>query len=84
LFSNVLENLDKFDPQHKAHPEKIQQENSLAYWFVSVDSDGNGFIDGYELMAALTLGMDPTTGYKLEEVVKHIDDIMKSDDINNE
>lgn len=80
---HVLEHLDELDPQHEFHkPGELDEKSELAYWFSLTDTDGDGEIDGYELLMALNDGLDETNGIKLEEAIQHVDEIFAVDDLN--
>jgi hypothetical protein len=86
MLSHVLDDLDKLDPEHEIHPasDEMAPDQELSFWFTSADHNGDVYLDGYELMQALTAGLTKQNGYTLEAITKHVDDILAGDDLDKE
>ena len=83
-----LEELDDDDSEHllgdKHSVDELSEEDESMYWFTLSDHDGDGKLDGHELLMALNDGLDAESGWSLEDSLAHIDLVMKEDDLDGD
>lgn len=67
---------------------KLSEEDTIFYLFALHDANGDGFLDGHELLQAFTdfgEGHGDVSKYLLlEEVTEMIDHVLEEDDLNGE
>lgn len=55
-----------------------------SFWFTLHDTDGNGLLDGYELMMSLNDGVGEEDRLSFDDVVATTDDLLHEHDLDHE
>jgi Ca2+-binding EF-hand superfamily protein len=81
---HMKEEINKLDPLHTKLPdvEKVSAEEENNLWFSLHDLDGDGYLDGNEVLGAVY--ENESKAYALKEAVDYVDLILSNDDKNGD
>jgi hypothetical protein len=82
----MKEELFELDPEHHVdlNVDKMTNSDETSFWFTMHDADGNGKLDGYELMMSLNDGVDTEDMLTFDETVATTDELLEEHDLDHE
>ncbi|KAI8891095.1 hypothetical protein K501DRAFT_144539, partial [Backusella circina FSU 941] len=85
---HIQEHLESLVKEGEENAPKLSEEDTIYYLFALHDANGDGYLDGHELLQAFTdfgEGHGDVSKYLLlEEVTEMIDHVLEEDDLNGD